>query len=74
MLDIAEKAKSEIRSLLLSHLALIDRAPYDAASAPTPAHAEPAVTVAPAAPSIPVAPSVSSEPKTHLIVESSRNR
>ena len=26
MLDIAEKAKSEIRSLLLSHLALIDRA------------------------------------------------
>ena len=48
MLDIAEKAKSEIRSLLLSHLALIDRAPYDAASAPTPAHAEPAITVAPA--------------------------
>ena len=28
MLDIAEKAKSEIRSLLLSHLSLIDRAPY----------------------------------------------
>src|SRR5580658_10022942 len=36
MLDIAEKAKSEIRSLLLSHLSLIDRAPFDAASAPTP--------------------------------------
>ena len=32
MLDIAEKAKSEIRSLLLSHLALIDRAPYETAS------------------------------------------
>src|ERR1700760_1740669 len=41
MLDIAEKSKSEIRSLLLSHLSLIDRQPYDAASAPTPAHAEP---------------------------------
>ncbi len=39
MLDIAEKAKSEIRSLLLSHLALIDRAPYDASTAPTPARA-----------------------------------
>jgi cell division initiation protein len=32
MLDIAEKAKSEIRSLLLSHLALIDRAPYGSAA------------------------------------------
>jgi cell division initiation protein len=30
MLDIAEKAKSEIRGLVLSYLALIDRAPYDA--------------------------------------------
>jgi cell division septum initiation protein DivIVA len=66
MLDIAEKAKSEIRSLLLSHLALIDRAPYDAASAPTPAHAEPAVTAAQAAPVEPVAPAV-----THVTVESS---
>jgi cell division initiation protein len=71
MLDIAEKAKSEIRGLLLSHLALIDRAPYDAASAPTPPHAEPAISVAPAAPAIPVAPSVSSEKVTHLTVEPS---
>lgn len=71
MLDIAEKAKSEIRSLLLSHLALIDRAPYDAASAPTPPHAGPAISVAPAAPAIPVAPSVSSAKVTHLTVEPS---
>src|ERR1700739_4577926 len=40
MLDIADKAKSEIRGLVLSYLALIDRVPYDAASAPTPAHPE----------------------------------
>jgi len=69
MLDIAEKSKSEIRSLLLSHLALIDRVPYDAASAPTPAHAEPAVSVAPVAPPPPVpatAPVV-----THVTVEAS---
>jgi cell division initiation protein len=68
MLDIAEKAKSEIRSLLLSHLALIDRVPYDAASAPTPAHAEPAITVAPVAPvaAVPTAPVV-----THVTVEAS---
>src|SRR5580692_11670376 len=66
MLDIADKAKSEIRGLLLSHLALIDRAPYDAASAPTPAHAEPAVTVAQAAsaePATPAPPAV-----THITV------
>jgi cell division initiation protein len=69
MLDIAEKAKSEIRSLLLSHLALIDRMPYDAASAPTPAHAEPAVSVAPVAP---VAPAPPAPVVTHLTVESSR--
>ena len=74
MLDIAEKAKSEIRSLLLSHLALIDRAPYETnatpvvkigpasdAAAPTPALAE-----APPAPPAPIAPTV-----THLTVESS---
>ena len=36
MADIAEKAKSEIRSLLLSHLSLIDRTPY---TTPTPAAA-----------------------------------
>ena len=69
MLDIAEKAKSEIRSLLLSHLALIDRMPYDAASAPTPAHAEPAVTVAQATPVEPIAPAVPAV--THITVESS---
>jgi cell division initiation protein len=68
MLDIADKAKSEIRSLLLSHLSLIDRAPYDAASAPTPAHPEPAVAAAPAvseaaAPHAPVT-------VTHVTVES----
>jgi cell division initiation protein len=68
MLDIAEKAKSEIRSLLLSHLSLIDRAPYDAASAPTPAHAAAAVSVAPVAPvaAVPSAPTV-----THVTVEAS---
>ena len=70
MLDIAEKSKSEIRSLLLSHLALIDRQPYDAASAPTPAHAEPAVaTVQAQSPQLvppPAVPTVS-----HVTVESS---
>jgi cell division initiation protein len=69
MLDIAEKSKSEIRSLLLSHLALIDRMPYDAASAPTPAHAEPAVAVTPPAP---VAAAPAPLPAvTHVTVESS---
>jgi cell division initiation protein len=68
MLDIAEKAKSEIRSLLLSHLALIDRAPYDAASAPTPAHAErPVAFVTPPVSAQPTVPTV-----THLTVESSQ--
>ena len=38
MADIAEKAKSEIRSLLLSHLSLIDRTPY---TTPTPPAAAP---------------------------------
>jgi cell division initiation protein len=74
MLDIAEKAKSEIRGLVLSYLALIDRAPYDAASAPTPAHPEPPVTAAPAAraaaAATPSAPVVA-ETVTHIIVESS---
>jgi|GEM_PF-396259 cell division initiation protein len=76
MLDIAEKSKSEIRSLLLSHLALIDRVPYDAASAPTPAHAEPAVSVAPAAPVALAAPVAAVTPTapvvTHVTVEASR--
>jgi cell division initiation protein len=64
MLDIAEKAKSEIRSLLLSHLSLIDRAPFDAASAPTPPHPEPAVS---AVPTVSEAPPVT---VTHVTVES----
>jgi len=68
MLDIAEKAKSEIRGLVLSYLALIDRAPYDAAAAPTPPHME---TVAPdpepaPAPAPPIVPTVS-----HVTVEAS---
>jgi cell division initiation protein len=72
MLDIAEKAKSEIRGLVLSYLALIDRAPYDAASAPTPAHAEPAVTVAQAAPAAQAVPVTPTAPTvTHVTVESS---
>jgi cell division initiation protein len=78
MLDIAEKAKSEIRGLVLSYLALIDRAPYDAASAPTPAHAEPAVTAAQAVPPAQSAPAAQAVPVTptaptvtHVTVESS---
>jgi cell division initiation protein len=68
MLDIAEKAKSEIRGLVLSYLALIDRAPYDAASAPTPASME---TIAPAAQAAP-APTPAPVPTvTHITVESS---
>ena len=69
MLDIADKAKSEIRSLLLSHLSLIDRTPYDASTAPTPAHPEPAVAAVPlpvAPVAAPVVPTV-----THVTVESS---
>ena len=66
MLDIAEKSKSEIRSLLLSHLALIDRVPY----------AEPAVSVAPAAPVALAAPVAAVTPTapvvTHVTVEASR--
>jgi cell division initiation protein len=76
MLDIAEKSKSEIRSLLLSHLALIDRMPYDAASAPTPAHAEPAVAAAAPAQAVAAPPPVAAAPApmptvTHVTVESS---
>lgn len=40
MLDVAQQAKSEIRSLLLSHLALIDR-PQSAVEAPPPVTAPP---------------------------------
>jgi cell division initiation protein len=77
MLDIAEKAKSEIRGLVLSYLALIDRAPYDAASAPTPAHPEPPVTSAPTptpAPAAAVTPTVVPTVPTvsHVVVESSQ--
>jgi cell division initiation protein len=60
MLDIAEKSKSEIRSLLLSHLSLIDRMPY---VAPQPAPEAPAA----AAPVAPPLPPVT----THLTVEPS---
>lgn len=47
--DTAEQAKSELRSLLMSHLALIDRAPLGvphavAPAAPTPAEAAPAAS------------------------------
>jgi cell division initiation protein len=50
MLDIAEKAKTEIRSLLLSHLSLIDRAPYTAPPAPPAAETPPAAASAPPPP------------------------
>jgi cell division initiation protein len=69
MLDIADKAKSEIRGLVLSYLALIDRTPYDAASAPTPPAME---TVAP-----PAAPPPVTQPAaatvTHVTVEPSQS-
>jgi cell division initiation protein len=74
MLDIAEKAKSEIRGLVLSYLALIDRAPYDAASAPTPPHME--TVTPPAQPLAPQAPVAAAAPPpvptvSHMTVESS---
>ncbi len=50
--DTAEKAKSELRSLLMSHLALIERAPLTPAVA-----AQTAVAAAPAPPDAPVAAS-----------------
>jgi cell division initiation protein len=62
MLDIAEKAKSEIRSLLLSHLSLIDRTPYDTA-----AHAAITAQAPAAAPAPPTAPIE----VTHLTIASS---
>jgi cell division initiation protein len=77
MLDIAEKAKSEIRGLVLSYLALIDRAPYDAASAPTPTHMETVApqpqpqTQAPTPQAATVAPPPPVPTVTHLTVESS---
>jgi cell division initiation protein len=71
MLDIAEKSRSEIRSLLLSHLSLIDRTPFDT-GAPA------AVSVPEPAPSPPEAPppapaSVAAEiERTHLTVPSAQ--
>jgi cell division initiation protein len=50
--DTAEKAKSELRSLLMSHLALIERAPLTSAVA-----AQTAVAATPAPPDAPVAAS-----------------
>jgi cell division initiation protein len=50
--DTAEKAKSELRSLLMSHLSLIDRAPTSFERAATPA--PPAPAVAEEAPSLPL--------------------
>jgi cell division initiation protein len=69
MLDIAEKSKNEIRSLLLSHLSLIDRTPFD-----TGAHA--ALTVVPETAPIPTPPPPAPPPeavaatieRTHLTV------
>jgi cell division initiation protein len=62
MVDIAEKAKQEIRSLLLSHLSLIDRTPY---TVPAPAAA--------AAPILPTPPSPEAVAQlieaTHVTVE-----
>jgi cell division initiation protein len=52
--DTAEKAKSELRSLLMSHLALIDRAPLDRAPL-APAVATQTVPPEPPPPSAPVA-------------------
>jgi cell division initiation protein len=69
MLDIADKAKSEIRGLVLSYLALIDRTPYDAASAPTPPAME---TVAPPAVPPPVAQPAAAT-VTHVTVEPSQS-
>ncbi len=47
--DTAEKAKSELRSLLMSHLSLIERTPSAAADPATPAPAATAATAPPAA-------------------------
>jgi cell division initiation protein len=70
MLDIAEKAKSEIRSLLLSHLSLIDRTPFDtAAHAAVNASVAPPPVAAPAPVPAPApAPVAASVETTHLTV------
>ncbi|HEY5349888.1 MAG TPA: DivIVA domain-containing protein [Candidatus Lustribacter sp.] len=70
MLDIADKAKSEIRGLVLSYLALIDRTPYDAASAPTPPAMETVAAPPAAAPPV-TQPTVAAV--THVTVEPSQS-
>jgi cell division initiation protein len=47
--DTAEKAKSELRSLLMSHLSLIERTPLTAPATDVPAAAAPAAVATPAA-------------------------
>ena len=46
--DTAEKARSELRSLLMSHLALLDRAPFPSPAPPAGSDAAPAGADAPA--------------------------
>jgi cell division initiation protein len=60
--DTAEKAKSELRSLLMSHLSLIDRGPLAVAQAAAPAEAPVAPTPPPAAPAAEPAPSIDARP------------
>jgi cell division initiation protein len=79
--DTAEKAKSELRSLLMSHLSLIERTPNaSAAQAPAPAAAEAVAQPAPLEPpnasasngetdAIEQLPLGNRERVTHLIVE-----
>jgi cell division initiation protein len=55
--DTAEKAKSELRSLLMSHLSLIDRGPLPVAQVVAPVEAP----IAPPAPSIDARPTIKSE-------------
>jgi cell division initiation protein len=72
MLDICEKSKSEIRSLLLSHLSLIDRTPYDARTPVMPAPS-PLPTLAPVPSPAPVAVApVPPTETTHLTVAPSQ--
>jgi cell division initiation protein len=62
--DTAEKAKSELRSLLMSHLSLIDRGPSLAASAdpaPAPAASAPPA-VMPVSPPVPPATPIDARP------------
>lgn len=64
--DTAEQAKSELRSLLMSHLALIDRAPLGvphavAPAAPTPAEAAPAASATEPATAVANRPVITSE-------------